>query len=250
MTTDAPAKPRPATARKATPPTTKTPTASVPKASSRRSTAARASAPKRTSATGAGKRPPLVPAPILEMSPPGPAWPKAVKHTIRAAAAAGIVGALVLALHAPANGAKAAATATPSAGPAAGGALTAGQADAANAIGQNAGIASATVPFTAAPGDTGSILLDVLPATVGPTELHLTVLDAKNAIEDTAGIQAVLTHEGQSGPGETVTLNQLSAGHYVSQGARLTAKGKWDLSVTLITQLGNYVTTQAALTVG
>jgi len=175
--------------------------------------------------------------------------PVSVRVAVRAVAAAGIVAVLAVALRAPGHSAKPDAAA-PGAAPSVG-ALTSAQADAAR---QSTGIASASVPFDAGSGDTGSILLDVLPAAVGPTEVHLTVLDGKNGLEDIAGVQAVLTPAGQSGAeqsgaGQTIALDQLGAGHYVSRGTKLTASGRWDLTITLITQLGNYVTTRSTLTV-
>ena len=77
----------------------------------------------------------------------------------------------------------------------------------------------------------GVVEMTVLSPRVGPSEVHVTVVDTAGVPRPVAELVAAL--KPPSGPQQTVTLHRVSTGHYVSTGARFRAPGAWRLGVAL-----------------
>jgi copper transport protein len=107
--------------------------------------------------------------------------------------------------------------------------------------------ANARVPFTAASGEKGFVELLVAPVALGATDVHVTVVNAAGSPFDVSGLRASLVPPG--GASAPLQVEQFGPGHYASVGASLTAKGAWQIVVTLITPSGGWATVKADLPV-
>jgi copper transport protein len=77
----------------------------------------------------------------------------------------------------------------------------------------------------------GVVEVTVVSPRVGPSEVHIAVVDAAGAARPVAELVAAL--KPPAGPQQAVSLRQVSTGHYVSTGARFSAPGAWRLGVAL-----------------
>jgi nitrogen fixation protein FixH len=66
---------------------------------------------------------------------------------------------------------------------------------------------------------------------VGPSEVHITVLDAAGQVRPVAELVAAL--KPPVGPQQRISLRQVSEGHFLSTGARFAVPGAWRLGVAL-----------------
>jgi len=79
-------------------------------------------------------------------------------------------------------------------------------------------------------GSTGVVEVTVVSPRVGPSEVHIAVLDAAGAARPVVELAAAL--KPPAGPQQPVQLREVAAGHYVGKG-RFTQAGGWRLGVAL-----------------
>jgi copper transport protein len=77
----------------------------------------------------------------------------------------------------------------------------------------------------------GVVEMSVTSPRVGPSEVHITVVDAAGRARPVT--ELVVALKPPAGPQQAVGVQQLSTGHFVSSGARFSAPGAWRLGVAL-----------------
>jgi copper transport protein len=80
-------------------------------------------------------------------------------------------------------------------------------------------------------GSTGVVEVTVVSPRVGPSEVHIAVLDATGAARPVAELVAAL--KPPSGSQLPLAVRQVAPGHYVSDAARFTTRGGWRLGIAL-----------------
>lgn len=109
---------------------------------------------------------------------------------------------------------------------------------------------SGSAPYDAGagPGSRGTVEVSVLSPRPGPTEVHLTVLDADGRPRAVRALVAAL--KPPTGAPIPLALRQLTPGHYVSSGARFSAPGSWRVGVALRLPGGAGALVTVGVTVG
>jgi copper transport protein len=77
----------------------------------------------------------------------------------------------------------------------------------------------------------GVVEMSVVSPHVGPSEVHITIVDAAGRARPVT--ELVVALKPPAGPQQAVTVQRLSTGHFVSSGARFSAPGAWRLGVAL-----------------
>jgi hypothetical protein len=77
----------------------------------------------------------------------------------------------------------------------------------------------------------GVVEMSVTSPRVGPSEVHITVVDAAGRARPVT--ELVVALKPPAGPQQAVAVQQLSTGHFVSSGARFSSPGAWRLGVAL-----------------
>jgi copper transport protein len=94
---------------------------------------------------------------------------------------------------------------------------------------------SGTVPYDAgigAPGK-GTVQVSVAPTRPGPTQIHLTFLDAQGGPQPLIRLAVALRPVTGERTTEAVSFTRLAVGHYVSEGAAFVTTGSWQLGIAL-----------------
>ena len=94
---------------------------------------------------------------------------------------------------------------------------------------------SGSVPYDAGTGASGkgTVEVSVAPTRPGPTQIHLTVLDAAGRPRPLTRIAVALRPLAGDRAAVDVTFTRLGTGHYVSEGASFPAAGSWQLGVAM-----------------
>jgi copper transport protein len=109
---------------------------------------------------------------------------------------------------------------------------------------------SGSAPYDAGAGigSRGTVEVSVLSPRPGPTEVHLTVLDAGGRPRAVRELVAAL--KPPTGAPIHLTLRRLAPGHYVSSGARFSTPGSWRVGVALRLPDGAGALVTVGVTVG
>jgi copper transport protein len=94
---------------------------------------------------------------------------------------------------------------------------------------------SGAVPYDAGtgPAGTGTVKVSVTPTRPGPTEIHLSVLDARGEPRSLTRLEVALRPLAGDRSAVAVTFTRLAPGHFVSEGASFRAAGPWQLGIAL-----------------